>query len=127
MSDLAPIIDRLTALLGPIDGEPQPLDGGITNCNYRVLLGGADYVVRVPGRDTELLGIDRPAEARASAMAARVGVGPEVGAVIDDPSCLVTGFIEGSAVSPEQLGEPATLALTAAAIRSVHECGEELP
>ena len=70
------------------------------------MLGGADYVVRVPGRDTELLGIDRPAEARASAMAARAGVGPEVGAVIDDPSCLVTGFIEGSAVSPEQLCEP---------------------
>jgi len=104
MSDLAPIIDRLTALLGPIDGEPQPLDGGITNCNYRVLLGGADYVVRVPGRDTELLGIDRAAEARASAMAARAGVGPEVGAEV---AVEVFGEWVAGEVAEEPLLDPA--------------------
>jgi hypothetical protein len=34
-ADLKEIIGRLEPLLGPSDGEPAPLDGGITNRNYR--------------------------------------------------------------------------------------------
>ena len=40
-------------------GTPAPLEGGITNRNFRARFGGADHVIRVPGKDTNLLG-DRP-------------------------------------------------------------------
>ena len=38
MTDLAQTLARLSAILGPPDGEPVPLDGGITNRNYKVEL-----------------------------------------------------------------------------------------
>ena len=54
------------------------LGGGITNHNFKVSLDDATYVLRIAGRDTNLLGIDRRAEYEASLAAAAVGVGPEV-------------------------------------------------
>ena len=56
---LAPLLPRLEALLGPASGEVQPVDGGITNRNFRLTLGGRDCVVRVCGKNTGALGIDR--------------------------------------------------------------------
>ena len=53
MTDVAQTLARLSALLGPPDGEPVPLDGGITNRNYKVDFGGKPYVIRVPGKDTD--------------------------------------------------------------------------
>jgi hypothetical protein len=39
VADLINIVDRLAARLGPVDGEPVPLDGGITNRNFRIHFG----------------------------------------------------------------------------------------
>jgi len=122
LASLSETLDRLTPLLGELEGEPAPLDGGITNRNFRARLGGSDVVVRLPGKDTELLGIDRQAEAESNRCAARAGVAPEVAALLDDPPCLVTCFVEGETMSPEALREPAPLAQVAAALRAVHGC-----
>src|SRR6266540_4166029 len=62
MLELAAIVTRLETELGRIEGDPLPLDGGITNRNYRVRLGGEDLVVRLCGHGTEVLGIDRTTE-----------------------------------------------------------------
>src|SRR3954447_18852875 len=59
------VLRKLAERLGPQEGEPQPLDGGITNRNYRVRFGATEYVVRLCGRETDLLGIDRDAEREA--------------------------------------------------------------
>ena len=60
MSDeVVRIVQTLTPQLGEQEGEAKPLEGGITNRNYLVTLGGKRYVIRVPGKDTSLLGIDR--------------------------------------------------------------------
>ena len=40
--------------------------GGITNRNFKVEVDGETYVLRIGGRDTELLGIDRYNEHEAS-------------------------------------------------------------
>jgi len=101
-----------------------PLDGGITNRNYRVRLGGRDCVVRLPGKDTELLGIDREAERAATAAAAAIGVGPDVIAFEPSRGCLVTGFIEARPVPAEELRTRA--AEVAEALRAVH-AGPPLP
>ena len=74
---------------------PEPLSGGITNRNYRATFGGTDYVIRVPGKDTSLLGIDRAAEFAANAAAAEIGVAAPVAAMLTDPPAIVTNFIEG--------------------------------
>jgi len=56
----------------------RPLSGGITNRNYVITVDGDEYVVRVPGERTELLGIDRRCEAEASRRAAELEIGPPV-------------------------------------------------
>jgi thiamine kinase-like enzyme len=91
-----------------------------------VRAGGDDVVVRLPGKDTELLGIDRVAEREATAAAARVGVGPEVLAFMTEPPCLVTRFLPGRPVSAEELREPPMLDQVAAALRAFHS-GPPLP
>jgi thiamine kinase-like enzyme len=121
------IEDAIRALepqLGPPESEPVPLDGGITNRNYRVRFGGRDCVVRLPGKDTELLGIDRAAERAATMAAAAIGIGPDVLAFEPERGCLVTGFIDARPVQPEELRT--RLAEVATALRAIH-AGPALP
>ena len=121
------IEDALRALegeLGPPESEPVPLEGGITNRNYRVRFGGRDCVVRLPGKDTELLGIDREAERAATAAAAALGIGPEVVAFEPRRGCLVTGFIEARPVPAEELRT--RVVEMAEALRAIHS-GPSLP
>jgi thiamine kinase-like enzyme len=104
-----------------------PLEGGITNRNYRLNFGGHDYVVRLPGKRTEVLGIDRQAECQANDAAAELGIAPQVAAMLEDPPCLVTGFVKGRELTAEELREPETLEEVARALRAYHDSDTELP
>jgi hypothetical protein len=79
--DLGRIVQQLEPRLGQVDQEPAPLAGGITNRNYRARFGDAEYVIRVPGKDTSLLEIDRDAERIANERAASVGIAPRSNAL----------------------------------------------
>ncbi len=104
--EIAEIVDRVSGMLGPVAGEPEPLDGGITNRNYKVRFGEKDYVVRVPGKDTNLLEIDRYAELAASEMAAGAGVAPKVAAMLEDPPCLVAEFLGARTMTARRAAGP---------------------
>jgi thiamine kinase-like enzyme len=119
-AELASALGALEPEIGSAESEPEALDGGITNRNFRLRVGGHDVVVRLPGKDTELLGIDRAAERDATEAAARAGVGPEVVAFLTEPACLVTRFIPGRPLTAEELREPPLLAQVAAALRAIH-------
>ena len=113
------VLRKLAERLGPQDGEPVALDGGITNRNYRVSFGGRDHVIRLCGRETELLGIDRAAEREAGEAAFDAGVGPEVVAWLEEEGgCLVTAFVAGQALEPADVR--ADVARVAQALRDVH-------
>jgi thiamine kinase-like enzyme len=73
----------------------EPLGGGITNRNFKVEAGGQEFVLRIGGKDTELLGIDRGDEHAASRVAAELGLGPEVVAFVEPEGYLVTRFVDG--------------------------------
>jgi thiamine kinase-like enzyme len=124
--ELTEVVARLSALLGPRTGDVEPLEGGITNRNFRVNFGGNDYVVRLPGRRTELLGIDREAECVATKAAAELGIGPNVAAMLKSPACLVTCFISGREMTPEEVADPAELAGVAQSLRAFHDSGTDL-
>jgi thiamine kinase-like enzyme len=117
----ATLMARLADLLGEPSGDVEELGGGITNRNYRVRLGGADYVVRVTSPESALLGIDRRCEHAAAVAAAALGVAPQVAAFLEDAECLVTEFLPGRALPPEELREPGPLAAVARAVRAVHD------
>ncbi len=117
---LAGIVARLEPELGPLAGEPLVLSGGITNRNVKVTLGAADYVLRLCGKDTAALSIDREIEVEATQNAYEAGVAPAVVRWMPDDGCLVTAFIEGEPISAEQLREPARMVAVARALRRIH-------
>jgi thiamine kinase-like enzyme len=125
--ELVRIVQTLAPELGKPEGEARPLEGGITNRNYLVTMGGNRYVIRVPGKDTSLLGIDRGAEREANENAASVGVAPRVVAQLEDPQCLVTEFVECEEMTAEDLREPETMKRVIGSIRTVHDSGAALP
>ena len=125
--ELTEAVARLSALLGPRQGGVLLLEGGITNRNFRVNFGGTDYVVRLPGKDTGLLGIDREAERLATRKAAELELAPKVAAMLDQPPCLVTCFVESRHMSAEELREPARIEEVARDLRSFHDSGLALP
>jgi thiamine kinase-like enzyme len=127
LTEIAEIVAALEPQLGDLRGDPAPLDGGITNRNYRANLGGCEYVIRLPGKDTDQLGIDRGAERSANESAAALGVAPPVAAMLTDPACLVTGFVEGEQMSAADLREPQALAEVARSLRLVHDSGATVP
>lgn len=112
------ILPRLAALLGPVGGTPVELTGGITNRNYRVRFGDVVTVVRICGKHTAALGIDRATETVATARAASLGIGPEVLACLADDDVLVCAFLPGTAVAIDTVLEP-----LACAIRAFHHSG----
>ncbi len=119
-ADLDAILAILEPDLGPLEGEPIVLSGGITNRNLKVRLGEADYVLRICGKDTEVLSIDRETEVAATRAGHAAGVAPAVVRWMPEEQCLVTAFIPGSPVAAERLREPATLAAVARALRTIH-------
>jgi thiamine kinase-like enzyme len=125
--ELGRIVQQLAARLGQSDGIPEPLSGGITNRNFRAGFAGRDYVIRVPGKDTSLLEIDRGAEQIANERAARIGIAPPVVAMLDEPQAIVTLFVEGETMDSADLREPEALTDVARSLRAIHELGEPLP
>jgi thiamine kinase-like enzyme len=120
--ELARIVDEVW---GPgAEVSAIPITSGITNRNYRVDIGAESFVVRVPGVDTHLLGIDRQAEFEAAQAAAQAGVAPEVFAFLPDRNCLITRFVEGVPVSTEDLERPEVLATVVRSIRAIHKMPE---
>src|SRR6266550_4175279 len=97
----------------------EPLGGGITNRNFKVEADGRAFVLRIGGKDTELLGIDRSAEYAASSVAADLGLGPEVVAYVEPEGYLVTRYVDGEVgkVDVDRVG---------AALRRLHD-GPALP
>jgi thiamine kinase-like enzyme len=92
----------------------EPLGGGITNRNFKVDADERRFVLRIGGKDTELLGIDRSAEHAASRIAADLGLGPEVVAFIEPEGYLVTKYVDG------EVGK-VDIARVGAALRRLHD------
>jgi thiamine kinase-like enzyme len=115
-------VERIAARVWPGRRvEIEPLGGGITNRNFRVEADGRSYVLRIGGKDTEVLGIDRHAEFRAASVAASLGVGPEVVAFVEPEGYLVTRFVEGTPSPPEEIRRTEVLHEVARLLRRVHE------
>jgi len=89
------------------DAKAEPLSGGITNRNYKVDVDGETVVLRIGGRDTELLGIDRYVEHEASIAAAGLGIAPEV--LRYERGYLVTRFVEGETGRIDSIEEVARM------------------
>jgi thiamine kinase-like enzyme len=119
--------ESLAARLWPgLTTTIEPLGGGITNHNFKVSVDGEVYVLRIGGKGTEMLGIDRRAEYAAALAAAAVGTGPEVIAFLEKEGALVTRFVEGRRASDEEMRSPESIARVVAVLKPFHD-GSAIP
>jgi thiamine kinase-like enzyme len=80
----------------------EVLGGGITNHNYKVSVDGENYVVRIPGAETELF-IDRENELDCSVAAGKTGVAPEVVHHLKPENVSVFQFIQARTLSTGEI------------------------
>jgi Predicted choline kinase involved in LPS biosynthesis len=122
----------LAAVLAAIPGwegsEPfvTPITIGITNRNFKVDIAGESFVVRLSGKDTDLLGIDRAAENEAASAAAAAGVAPEVFAYLPEHGALITRFVQGSHIPEEDLQREDVLGAVISSVKAIH-AGAPIP
>lgn len=77
------------------------LDGGITNRNFVAVIAGEQFVVRIPGERTEVLGINRSHEADAARHAANLGITPPIAGELAKFNTLITKFVPGEHLAGE--------------------------
>jgi thiamine kinase-like enzyme len=102
------------------DVQVSPLEGGITNLNYRVDVDGKSFHLRIPGENTEMLGINRENEYRTNLIAGELNIAPEVIYFIEPEGYLVTRFIDGRPIPPEELRQPENILKVAEVLHNIH-------
>jgi thiamine kinase-like enzyme len=116
-----PLEEVLAAVPELRDAESvEPLTGGLTNTNYKVTSPSGRYVVRISGKDTSLLAIDRENEAHNTIAAAETGVGAPFVAVLPEHDALVLGYLDGEVMDSEKLRSGEHIAAIAEACRRLH-------
>jgi thiamine kinase-like enzyme len=115
-------LDDVLALVPELQGEceVEPLAGGLTNTNYRVTTPAGRYVVRISGKDTGLLAIDRANEIHNTVAAAETGVGAPVVAALPEHDALVLEFLDGEVMDAEKLRRGDRLEAIASACKRLH-------
>src|SRR5215469_18227312 len=98
----------------------EPLTGGLTNTNYKITSPSGSYVVRISGKDTSLLAIDRENEVHNTIAAAETGVGAPFVAAVPEQDALVLGFLDGEVMDAEKLRSGGHIAGIADACRRLH-------
>ena len=96
------------------------LSGGLTNTNYKVIVDGKSYFVRVPGASTELLAIDRNNEYHNSKAASEAGVAPKILFHLSEFNVMVIEFLNGKTMSKDSLNEKGMPTRMAQAIKRLH-------
>jgi thiamine kinase-like enzyme len=110
-------VRQLPVWRGPI--EVEPLQGGLSNRNFRVHDGADLYVVRLVDGDVPEHGILREREIAVSRAAHRAGIAPEL--VFAAPDTLVLRFIEGRTLTSEEVRRPAMIERIAGLMRQCHD------
>src|SRR5437660_3585927 len=98
----------------------SPLSGGLTNENYLVECEGRRYVMRLPGKSTELLAIDRANEVYNTKSAATTGIGPKVLEHVAGVDVMVLEFISGPTMSAKTLQSNRMAARMAQSFHRLH-------
>ena len=106
------------------DLKISSLDGGITNSNFRVDVGGESFALRIAGTGTDKLGINREHEYAANLAAGKLGIAPEVIYVIRPEGYLITRFINARPFPVEEITQPENIRQVMELVSKIHSMPE---
>jgi len=101
--------------------EPEPIDGGMTNLNFRVRDRTGDYFVRV-ARDLPLHQVVRTNEVNAQRGAAAAGIAPELVSVC--AGMTVSRFVEGRRLDEADILKPEIFPQV---VETIKRCHRDVP
>ena len=90
-------IDRLINLIPEWNGKSikiNPINNGITNINYEVIVGGKSFFLSVPSPNLDLLSIDYNNKYYNNRICGNINISPKVTHFIKSENLLVTEFIK---------------------------------
>lgn len=119
-------IEKIPFLKGKKDLKISKLGGGLSNLNYKIEDEKGAYVLRITGENTDKLGINRDVEYMATKKAGELGIGAEVMYYIKPERYLVTRFIKGTILEPENMVKKENLSKFVNTIKNFHENGPDM-
>jgi thiamine kinase-like enzyme len=120
MDDLTPILQRIPQFVSASSTEIMELTGGITNRNFKITVDGESFVLRLGGNETTFLGIDRQVEYDCCRLAAQAGVAPEPIAFLAPEGYILTRFISGKGIPPEEIGKEENMTRVVQSMKAYH-------
>ena len=120
---MTPTIEQVIAAIPEWAGRSVSADripAGLTNTNYRVVVDGTPYFVRIPGASTELLAVDRGNELHNTLAAAASGVAPRVAHSLPEWQVFVLDWLPATTMSIESLRAPGMPTRLATTLRQLH-------
>ena len=119
MDEISQVITQIPAWRTAREIQVERI-AGLTNANYRVNVDGEQYVLRLSGKNTARLGIDRTLEATALRAAAAAGLGPEIIAFIEPEGHLVTRWVVGRHWEVPEFRTPQNVRLLTETVKRIH-------
>jgi thiamine kinase-like enzyme len=119
----APSIDQVIAAIPAWAGRSvavERIPAGLTNTNWRILVDGTPFFVRIPGADTDQLAVDRGNEIFNTVAAAAAGVAPSVVQTMPDWDAFALAWLDARTMSNETLRAPGMPTRIAGVVRQLH-------
>jgi thiamine kinase-like enzyme len=117
--EIQTIINRIPQLREAEDITIEQI-GGLTNNNYRIIADNEIYVLRISGKNTTYLGIDRNFEYQALRAAEKAQIGPEVVHYVKPEGHLLTRWIEGEHWPHEEYRKLHNIQLIIKTVKQLH-------
>ena len=95
-------IDRLIKLIPEWNGKLikiNPINSGITNINFEVIVGEKSFFLSIPSSSSELLNIDYKNKYYNNKICGKINISPKVTHFIESENLLVTEFIKSKTSS----------------------------
>lgn len=119
MDDVQQILARVPAWQQAQEISVERL-AGLTNTNFRITVDGERFVLRVSGKNTERMGINRAHELAALQAAAAAGIGPQVMAFLPPEGHLVTRWVDGRHWEASEFRTPENVRRLTRTVQAIH-------
>ena len=98
----------------------EPLSGGITNSNFKIIADECAFFVSFPGRKARLLGIDWRNKSHNTRICGEAGLSPKVVQYFPEQNVLILEFLPHERCTEESLKRPAVQHRLIHAVKALH-------